>query len=67
MRKAFIVRESAPYAQIVYLVFADTEKEAKTTLYNSEISLHGSDREIVMEVQATFNEEWVIELGGYRE
>jgi|WetSurMetagenome_2_1015567.scaffolds.fasta_scaffold434389_2 hypothetical protein len=67
MRKAFIVLETKPYCMGVYLVFAESEKEAKTTLFSYEQSIRGNTREVQMEVQAPFKGELVVELGVYLE
>jgi len=67
MKKAFIIQETKDYAMGVYLVFAENVKEAKTTLFNYEGSLHGGVRKAIMEVQAQFNGQYIIELGSYIE
>jgi hypothetical protein len=71
MRDAFIVKETQEYAMVVFLVFASSEKEARTTLFNSGKSLRCTNPkahcEVIKSVQALHLGEDVIELAEYYE
>lgn len=67
MKNAFIVKLVGDYRMDVWLVFAETEKEARTKIHGKAKQSREDVVEVVMNVQAAFKGEELIHIAYYWE